>query len=115
MKTPAWIKLLAILALLASIVGIIVLIKIPGNVVIIPMTIALSLAFIAFIGARLAKAKCYMVYVVFIVSTSSLTYWYVNKDNVEIVIDEQQEQLLEEESKTIEEEDLDDALDNLDL
>lgn len=110
MKTPAWIKVLAIISFLAAILGLILLFKIPGNIALVPFVIALTLAFIAFVAARKKNSKCYLVYLVFILSTGGIIYQLSSESTTEVVKDEVQEQILEDESKAIEDEELDDLL-----
>lgn len=112
MKTPPWIKLLAVLSLISSIIGLVFIFKIPGNVALVPLSVGLMLCLSAFIAAKIKKVKCYLVYLVLLLSLGGIIYLQVGKETSEVIEDEVQEQQLEEHSKSIEEsEELDDLLD----
>lgn len=115
-KTPAYVKVISIIGVLANTIGLIMAFKVPGNFALAPLFIGLILGLTAFFIAKKLKTKCMGSYVAIALSIIgiiiTLTLQATNES--EKVVDEQFNEKTEQTNNEITEGDeLDDALNEL--
>lgn len=116
-KPPVYLKILALIGIVISILGLVMAIKVPGNIAYAPLVTALLIALITVLIARKNKYKCYGSYIGTIISIIGIIIVLYQQTKLpEVAVDEQQiEQIEETNDEITESEELDDALDELDL
>jgi len=116
-KSPAYLKVFAIIGLLTAFVGLIIAFKIPGNIALIPLSLGLIISFLVFITAKAKRIKCFGSYVALAVSIIGIVVALVFNASVKpvVAVDKNQEQIIEQTNDSIVQSDeLDDALEELD-
>lgn len=108
------IRILNIMALMFAIIGNVVVIKIPGNVALVPLIIALLLGLIAYMISKSINEKGVFSKVAIVIVIIGFMLYLMNSNEAIVIEDNKQEQLQKENSKTLEATDeLDNALDDL--
>lgn len=115
-KPPGFLKALSLLGIITSVIAIIVALKVPGNIAIAPIALALIIGLIAVIITRKNSYKCYGGYITSTLVIIGLIILLVQQMKTpEIAIDNEQQKTLEETDKEIiESEELDKMLDEID-
>ena len=116
-KSPTYVKVIAVLGILAGLLGLIIAFKIPGNIALAPLVIGLAFGLIAFLISKNKKSKCLGSWLAIALSgigiIISLT---LQTKEAEVAVDKVQEETIEKTNEKITEGDeLNDALDELDM
>ena len=116
-KSPTYVKIIAVLGVLAGILGLIMAFKVPGTLALAPLVIGLVFGLTAFLISKSKKAKCLGSWVALILSGIGIivTLAFQTKEP-EVAVDIKQEETIEQTNEDITESDeLDEALDELEV